>query len=310
MTKAVFIQSRHATYQDCPGEWYHFPSKNYLSVASQTVGDWVIFYEGRRGGGRGYYAVQKVRQIVPDPTDPTHHFALLDSSTLLDFEQNVPYANEVGAPYESRLSSSEGLTQSGGLNTSSIRVIPEADFARIINVGLTPLKLPETLPRNDVPGEISAILQHGFSEQPNIFGSAPIVVDRTKVLTSRSLRDETFARQVKIAYDARCAMSGLSLRNGGGRPEVEAAHIRPVGSKGPDSVQNGLALSGTLHWMFDRGLVSVADDHSIIVAKGSIADEVGLRLLTPNRRLILPKDQTKLPHPAYLAWHRENVFKG
>jgi len=55
-------------------------------------------------------------------------------------------------------------------------------------------------------------------------------------------------------------MSGLMLRNGGGRPEVQTAHIRPVESRGSDSVRKGLALSGTLHWMFDRGLISVADD--------------------------------------------------
>lgn len=67
------------------------------------------------------------------------------------------------------------------------------------------------------------------------------------------------------AYGSRCAITGLRLINGGGRAEVEAAHIRPVEASGPDIVSNGIALSGTAHWMFDRGLISVADDLQILI---------------------------------------------
>jgi hypothetical protein len=52
-----------------------------------------------------------------------------------------------------------------------------------------------------------------------------------------------------------CAVTGLCLLNGGGRPEVQAAHIRAVEANGPDTVRNGLALTATVHWMFDRGLI-------------------------------------------------------
>lgn len=52
----------------------------------------------------------------------------------------------------------------------------------------------------------------------------------------------------------------MKLINGGGRAEAEAAHIRSVEANGPDIVSNGLALSGTAHWMFDRGLLSLTDD--------------------------------------------------
>lgn len=40
----------------------------------------------------------------------------------------------------------------------------------------------------------------------------------------------------------------------GGRPEIQAAHLRPVTSVGPDSVRNALALSCTVHGMFDGRL--------------------------------------------------------
>ncbi len=64
-------------------------------------------------------------------------------------------------------------------------------------------------------------------------------------------------------------MTALKLSNGGGRPEIEAAHIRPVGAEhhAPDSTRNGLALSRTFHWLFDRGVISIADDYKIILAE-------------------------------------------
>ncbi len=67
-----------------------------------------------------------------------------------------------------------------------------------------------------------------------------------------------FRRVVLRAYEQRCAVTGLRLINGGGRAEVEAAHIRPVEANGPDIISNRLALSGTAHWMFDRGLNGIA----------------------------------------------------
>ena len=292
MVKAVCIASSHSAYKDRPGEWYHFPN-SYLSRVARTVGDWVIFYEGRAGGSRGYYAVQRVDRIVADPEDASHSYALLDRSTELSFERNVPRTRANGTPYET------GLPASGGNNASAVRLISESDFAAIIAEGPRSDPVPDALPREGAP--------IGFSDP----GSEPFLgPDREMILTSRAFRDQSFARQVRRAYAGRCAMSGLELRNGGGRPEVEAAHILPVEERGPDTVRNGLALSGTIHWMFDRGLVSVDADNALLIARGSIAAEVAARLFVPDRRLIVPSDPSLRPHPAYLDWHRQHRFKG
>jgi putative restriction endonuclease len=57
-------------------------------------------------------------------------------------------------------------------------------------------------------------------------------------LVRRRFRDAAFIKNVVRAYDATCEMTGLRLINGGGRCEVDAAHIRPIGNdhRGPDSV--------------------------------------------------------------------------
>jgi putative restriction endonuclease len=134
--------------------------------------------------------------------------------------------------------------------------------------------------------------------------------DRTLVeqRITRPFREEAFRRKVREAYENTCAFSGLRLVNGGGRPEVQAAHIRPVASQGPDSVRNGLALTGTLHWLFDRGLLAVGEDLGLLVSPQGLPDDLG-RLLRPERRLGFPTSPEQCPHPAFLAWHRENVFK-
>ena len=303
MVKAVFIASSHSDYDDRPGELYHFPN-SYLSRVMQTVGDWVIFYEGRRGGDRGYYSVQKVEKIVPDLRDRTHSYAVLERSSLLDFETQVPRIGVGGLPLET------GLPRSRGSNTSSVRIVSERDFATIVTAGLQAMTGADTIPRYGQSDQTNSVIR-GMADAATAF-VGPFDADavRDRLLTSRAFRDASFARQVKRAYRARCAMSGLALRNGGGRPEVEAAHIIPVEAKGPDSLRNGLALSGTLHWMFDRGLVGVDQKHGILVASNGVNKDDISRLLTPDRRLILPSDSASQPHPQFLDWHRNNVFKG
>ena len=45
-----------------------------------------------------------------------------------------------------------------------------------------------------------------------------------------------------------------------GRAETAAAHIRPVEKNGPDMSITGSPFRGTVHWMFDRGLISLSDE--------------------------------------------------
>ena len=166
--------------------------------------------------------------------------------------------------------------------------------------------------RTGLPIDLERIEVRRYEAVPDEVDEGAASFERPVIerLVSRPYRDVAFRRKVREAYDYRCAMSGLRLRNGGGRPEVNAAHIRPVERQGSDFVRNGLALSGTLHWMFDRGLISVADDreHTILVSRNKVPREVADRLIVPSGQLVLPEDQRNWPHPDNLRWHRENVF--
>lgn len=295
MAKAVFIQNPDSIYDDRPGQAYHFP-RQYLGNVRQTVGDWVIFYEGRRGAF-GYVSVQKVLDVTPDTGRADHFYALLDPSSEWSFEAVVPRSRPDGM---AALRGQDGRPASGGANVSAVRRLSEAEFAAIVHAGLRSLD-DETELWSERAGQ-------AMHEPQSPFDHAPLAGIRPEMLVSRKYRDRSFQRQVLDAYGYTCAISGLSLRNGGGRPEVQAAHIRPVRREGPDTVRNGLALSGTLHWMFDRGLVSVAEDHRILISHNKVPDDVVRRLVVPGQRLHLPRDPRAHPHPDYLRFHREEVF--
>ena len=301
MANAVFIQNPHSIYKDEPGVAYHFP-KRYLRVVEETVGDWVVVYEGRKGAF-GYVSVLKVANVVPDPALEGHYFAYFAAGTEWQFERTVARNDAMGTAFEESLRGSDGSAISGGASVSAVRRISFAEFSRIVAAGLKPLEGPESLPR-----EAGSISDFAFAETQAAFEGPETVDIREVVLASRPKRDASFARLVKAAYKGRCAISCLDLRNGGGRAEVQAAHIRPVAAKGPDIVVNGLALSGTLHWMFDRGLISVGEHYEILVSDNKVPTEVRQRLISPIGKLHLPDDPRAHPHPAYLKYHRENIY--
>jgi len=124
---------------------------------------------------------------------------------------------------------------------------------------------------------------------------------------SRPFRERAFMTAVRTAYENRCAVTGLQLINGGGRPEVQAAHIRPVAKDGPDAVRNGIALSGTFHWLFDRGLISITDNYRILIADK--APEQARRMMNPSGMANVPNAPLYRPNPFYLNFIARRSLK-
>lgn len=294
MTKLVLLHKAGSIYDDEPDRVYDFP-RTYLRAVQEGVGDWIVYYEPVRAGARGYFAVARIARIEAKPGMPGRFLAIIATGSFLPFDREVPRLIG-GRPFEAALAAPDGTPKAGGAQQLAVRRLPEAEFAAIVRHGL-PADLEAAEARRYDPRAPQADEGAAAFERP--------VIER---LTSRPFRDVAFRRKVRAAYDDRCAMSGLRLRNGGGRPEVQAAHIRPVERQGSDSVRNGLALSATLHWMFDRGLLSVAEDHTILVSRNKVPSEVSDRLIRPERRLCLPADARDWPHPENLRWHRETVF--
>lgn len=288
MTFGVFIHRSDSIYDDSPAERYQFPPQ-YLGRVQACVGDWIIYYEPVKvPGTRGYFAVAKVQQVIPDPGTPGMYLAIIEAGSYLDFANPVPrFVN--GLPVET-----------GNPNPQwAVRPLSSADFNRIVGLGLD--DNDDLLPRIGEATTDSAV-----REEP-----APFLYEQERVaaLTSRVVRDRVFRRIVVKAYDARCAITGLKLINGGGRAEVEAAHIRPVEANGPDIVSNGLALSGTAHWMFDRGLIGLDDNMRIIVSRQANDPDSIRSVINASGRILAPQRGADRPHPQFVRWHREHCFK-
>jgi len=300
VAKGIFTTKVDSGYDDDRTSRYHFP-KQYLERALQTIGDFVIYYEPRRNGGRSaYIAVVRVDSITPDASRPAHSYA--NVSAYLDFDRPAPFRTADGL-FEQRLQSA-GDTGLSGEFRNAVRLLHDDEFAAILAAGFSEGAQPPVFYASAPPLTIPGV---GLAEE-----AMPYDFDRPIVrqLSSRLFRDEAFARNVKRAYDATCALTGLSMKNGGGRTEVDAAHIRPIGDghAGPDSIRNGLALSKTVHWMFDRGLLSVDKDYRILTARSLVPEPIK-RLLRPEGYASVPEEKRLQPAPAFLDYHRNNIFK-
>jgi putative restriction endonuclease len=293
----VFLHRADSIYDDRPAERYQFP-KQYFGRASTFISDWVLYYEPRRGGGRGYYAMAKVERIVPDLIVQGMYVALIEPGSYLKFENAVPFSDADGLVERGLLNNLGAIS---GRAQAAVRPISSADFNRILDRAFD--DDTSLLPRL---GDPSTILSVHEERLPFTY---EVERDRIAYLTSRPVRDRVFRKFVLEAYDCRCALTGLKLINGGGRAEVEAAHIRPVEHNGPDTLGNGIALSGTVHWMFDRGLVSLSDDLDILVSRQ--VNDIGnvWSLMNRDRKARLPIVEGAKPNPVFTRWHRENCFK-
>ncbi|MBN9497092.1 MAG: HNH endonuclease [Alphaproteobacteria bacterium] len=298
MSYGVFIHRSDSVYDDAPAERYQFP-KQYLKRVEACIGDWVVYLEPSKvAGTRGYFAIARVQQVIPDPNASDMYLAIIEPGSYLEFANSVSF-NDGGRPIERGLLNEEGRLS--GRAQSAVRPISTQDFLRIVERGIddqAPL-----LPRIGIQ---EPVLQLQEGQAPFAFEQ-----DRERILqlTTRPVRDKVFRKLVLRAYDERCAVTGLKLINGGGRAEVAAAHIRPVECNGPDVLQNGIALSGTAHWMFDRGLISLSDNLEILISRQVNDIESVRSFVNKSMHAHSPKRVGDRPHPRFLAWHREYCFK-
>ena len=295
--QGVFSHKPDSPYKDVKGIQYHFP-RVYRSRVEQMVGDWFAYYEELKGKeGRYYTGCGVVKRVRADPDLDGHYYADIDD--FLDFDRAVPYREDGG--FEAKLVMPNG-TINGGTAQSAVRVIEKHEFSKIISAGLS--EQPAWPDRNNNEESDDANIDGFFDVgrgQPALIG-APFERPTTLQLANRKWRDQKFKLHVRTAYDRTCAFTGLRLINGQGRPEVEAAHIRPVEHGGNDWIRNGIALSGTVHWMFDRGLLSLGDDLEILQSRKLNHDMTGL--LRKEMIARVPTNESLRPHPEYLKWHR------
>jgi hypothetical protein len=129
-----------------------------------------------------------------------------------------------------------------------------------------------------------------------------------QVITEQRIKQHFFRRAVLSSYRGRCCMSGLS------EPRLLlASHIVPWSKDKANRLNpsNGLCLSALHDRAFDRGLITLADDFTVIVSKQLLKNDnelVRFAIAGLHGRMIeLP--ERFFPSKEFIARHRTEVFK-
>ncbi|MBY5524059.1 HNH endonuclease [Rhizobium leguminosarum] len=298
--KAVFDAKPGSNYDDDVSQHYQIP-RRYLTIAHRCLDDWIVLRRPRADGGDlAYFATAKVAQIETDQSDPA--FAYIRLTNFLPFDPPVSWRHD-GRYAEQALRDLPQREVGVYLRGRSVRQLTDADFLDLIAAGLT-----KTLGANGI--EALGMLPSMLLAKP--LHAEPEDIRRIRVgvlLTNRIIREASFRRIVCSAYGNRCSISALKISDHAGNFEAQAAHIVPVSEGGPDLVQNGIALSATFHWLFDRHLFSIADDYSLLFDEARIPLECRNLFDQPQGRVDLPTDESLWPHPKFLRKHREKFLR-
>lgn len=136
-----------------------------------------------------------------------------------------------------------------------------------------------------------------------------VAEDRAIYQVSPQRRDTAFRGIVLENYGYSCAVTGQRFHSLS-HVEADGAHIIGKEVRGTDDPRNGIALSKSAHWAFDRGIFTISDQYEVVInPKVRMASVAKFPLLEFDRqRIQLPADSYYRPHPDALAWHKSEVF--
>lgn len=129
--------------------------------------------------------------------------------------------------------------------------------------------------------------------------------------TDMNVRKAAFRRAIMSIYDYTCAVCQLHIMTLDNVSVTEAAHIIPFSVSGNDDVRNGISLCQLHHWAFDRGLISLSNDYTVIVSELMVErgpDQWLLKTMKGNE-ILLPRKHEEYPAQEAMEYHREEVFK-
>lgn len=128
-----------------------------------------------------------------------------------------------------------------------------------------------------------------------------IEIDRYYSQSSVKTRNHQawFSQRVRAAYDWRCAVTGLPVRE-----LLVGAHIIPDSEGGRASINNGICMSQLHHAAYDSNLLGIDTRHQIHVSKriGLLRDGPFLEDFKrlEGRTIRLPNDKMDWPRPEWL----------
>jgi putative restriction endonuclease len=278
---------------------YEFPAR-YLPRFEEALADGdavALIYEPRREGGRMAFVAWT--RVIERPTRSAdgRNWIVRFEGGLRSFDRVVPFQID-GLPVEHRLREFPPERRGVALQGKAVRTLSAQNAMEVLALGSATRSF-ETVDTDEM--HVAEELQRG------------------RRMVERLDRDARFRDEVLLAYDFRCALTGLGL---GPRPAsrlhgvIDAAHIRPAARNGPDHVRNGIAMTPTVHRLFDAGLFALrARAGAWVVELSSVLEPSlltagrGTRIhLVDGLRLETPNDVARQPLAEHLEYHLQCVF--
>lgn len=135
-------------------------------------------------------------------------------------------------------------------------------------------------------------------------------VARTQTRQNKIARSAVFGERVRAEYDRRCCVTGILIATPTALYEVESAHVVPLNKGGSNDIRNGITLTQTIHWAFDRGLFGILPNRTIYIPRQvkRMAENSFLKQFEGK-----PINEAKTPslrlHEQAIRWHSETLVK-
>jgi putative restriction endonuclease len=187
----------------------------------------------------------------------------------------------------------------------------------ILKISLLDKYFPETKSNfgsnsnDDLPS--ASILHENSDEYKRKIIELKNQVDENTFQEEVFIRGGLFKREIPKIYNNTCAISGLRLTSiTTNISMVDACHVVPFSESYDDALTNGIALCPNLHRAFDRGLISISDDYTVLINKSFVENKNSIFSISQfeGHKIILPYSEELYPALENLYKHRnKNGFK-
>ena len=237
----------------------------------------------------------------------------------------IKFWHPVAKPgYEMALQTKESVSSLGELNATIEYVVLNDDLFSLMkdatqNIVLTQFLLDkyfsDTKDKFSLSGKNYNILLDDIEDKILNESKEEYQLEIKKLLLQKDeeeifLRGSLFKREIPKIYNNTCCISGMRIDTTINASLIDACHIVPFSVSYDDTVTNGIALCPNLHRAFDRGLIAIDDDYSVMVSTSFREEETRYSIKTFESKTIkLPSVKNYYPLIENFVWHRKNVFK-